>query len=198
MATDGTGTRPHARGRGLVVASYRLPLLPGDIPVGRGCDACGAPPRTPRRGSDAGAPRALVTALAPVLRRERGTWVGCPTEPPEPGARPFAVEGRDVGSGYAVAPVPLSPEECRGLQVGLPDAVLWPLCHGFPTRCRFDGRLWQTYRRTNRRFAGVIQRVSAARAPVWVHDHHLMEVALYMRARGRENPVGYFHSIPFP
>ena len=67
-------------------------------------------------------PGGLVSALAPVMRKQDGSWVGwvgSPDEAPEP----FHSDGMDL---VAVA---LSAQEIQDFYEGFSNATLWPLYH---------------------------------------------------------------------
>ncbi|MBC7105941.1 MAG: trehalose-6-phosphate synthase, partial [Firmicutes bacterium] len=65
----------------------------------------------------------LVTAMEPVVRASRGTWVAWGGR--EGGEGEFSGDG----SGYSWREVPLSREEITGYYLGFANRVLWPLCH---------------------------------------------------------------------
>ena len=54
------------------------------------------------------------------------------------------------------------------------------------------------YLRVNRNFAECISRMLKPDDQIWVHDYHLMPLARELRARGHENPIGFFLHIPCP
>ncbi len=170
---------------GLLVASNRLPLTLERQPDGTWV-------REPGSGG-------LVTALGPVLAKEGGVWVGWPGVLAEEVDDVEALV-RDICADepYRVEPVALTEEERSDFYLGFSNEILWPLCHGFPGRCRFEPRYWRVYRRVNQKFAEAILSASSNSRLVWVHDYHLMAVAEYLRAEGFDKRCGYFHHIPFP
>lgn len=176
--------RQTSEGRRLLVASNRLPVR-----LVRG--SSGRWTRKPGSGG-------LVSALEPVLRSRGGTWVGWPgvLEGEVPDLRSALEEGEDPG--YRLVPVSLTASERRDFYRGFSNEILWPLCHGLPSRCNFKPRYWRVYRRVNRKFAEAIGEVAGLEDLLWIHDYHLMAAAEELRAAGRANLMGFFLHIPFP
>jgi trehalose 6-phosphate synthase len=54
------------------------------------------------------------------------------------------------------------------------------------------------YLRVNGAFARALAGLVEPGDLVWVHDYHLIPLGSELRALGVENPVGYFHHIPWP
>src|SRR5512135_1199006 len=170
--------RPSSGGQRLVVVSNRLPVT------------------AERTGDGLVLHRSaggLVSALAPVLERRGGTWVGWPGIPFEADDRLPAHE-----QAYALAPVPMRAPEVRGFYHGFANGTLWPLFHSFPQRTRFDARTWRTYRRMNERFARVAHDAAGADDLIWVHDYQLMLAPLSLRERRPGARIAFFLHIPFP
>jgi len=140
----------------------------------------------------------LVSALVPVLRNRGGTWIGWPGTADTGEGLEAAVTGAGERSGFALKPVMLSDDEVQGFYQGFANEVIWPLFHDLQMLCVFKPEYWRTYKEVNRKFA---QAVLAAGSPndfVWVHDYHLMNVALEARALGCRARLGFFLHIPFP
>lgn len=140
----------------------------------------------------------LVTALLPVLRHRGGIWIGWPGGTEEvPGIdSELAIAGE--GAGFTLRSVSLTPEEVRNFYEGFSNEVIWPLFHDLQLLCNFDPAYWRTYREVNRKFARVAHETSAAGDFIWVHDYHLMNVALELRRLGTKARIGFFLHIPFP
>ncbi|HZD04463.1 MAG TPA: trehalose-6-phosphate synthase, partial [Longimicrobiales bacterium] len=140
----------------------------------------------------------LVSALEPVLRRKGGTWVGWPgVLEGEVRDLQAALEG-GADPGYRLVPVSLTDTERRDFYRGFANEILWPLCHGLPSRCNFEARYWQVYRRVNRKFAEAIGGAADGEDLLWIHDYHLMAAAEELREAGLRNAMGFFLHIPFP
>jgi trehalose 6-phosphate synthase/phosphatase len=55
-----------------------------------------------------------------------------------------------------IAPVHLAPEDVKQSYEGFSNAVIWPLFHYMLDRIPLDSRNWDTYRRSNERFADAV------------------------------------------
>jgi trehalose 6-phosphate synthase/phosphatase len=167
----------------IIIASNRLPITL------RAC-ADGAARVEPAHGG-------LARALAPLVERSGGVWIGWP------GVASEEVDGEALAAALAAWPglrgVPLSRAEVEGYYAGFSNSVLWPLFHGLASRCEFGGGGWEAYERVNARFAEVIAgELAEASAVVWLHDFHLLRVAEHLRARGVSARLGFFLHTPFP
>jgi len=169
----------------LIVASNRLPVV---------LDAAG-----PGEWSVKSAVGGLVTALLPVLRSHGGTWVGWPgVAGDDDEGITRHLDAFTEGEAFRFAAVALSDDEVRDFYRGFCNEIVWPLFHDLFTNCVFEPAYWHAYEVVNRRFAGVIARHSGPRDVIWIQDYHLMDVALELRALGRDNRVGFFLHVPFP
>lgn len=145
----------------------------------------------------------LVSAMNPILQQRGGTWVGWPGMVSE---KASGYEARlreviaDIGqqAGYELEPVMLSADRVDGYYGGFANSVLWPLFHGFPNRCDFEPRFWESYREVNDKFAQTLVDATEAGQPIWVHDYHLICVAETLREMTSPGHIGYFLHIPFP
>jgi trehalose 6-phosphate synthase len=136
-------------------------------------------------------PGGLVSALAPVMRRHDGSWVGwvgSPDEAPEP----FHSDGMDL---IAVA---LSAGEIEDYYEGFSNATLWPLYHDVIVPAEFHREWWDAYVRVNRRFAAAAAEAATEGAVVWVQDYQLQLVPAQLREMRPDLRIGFFLHIPFP
>ncbi len=142
-------------------------------------------------------PGGLVTALAPVLGRRGGLWVGWPgtTQTADLG-QALAKASKDVG--YNLVPLPLSAKEFSHFYLGFSNEILWPLFHDLQSRCNFDPSYWRVYQSVNRKFAEKAAKNAAGNDLIWIQDYHLMLVARQLRLMGVKNKVALFLHIPFP
>ena len=136
-------------------------------------------------------PGGLVTALAPVMRRAGGVWIGWSGDAgPAPG--PFQAGGLDlVGVG-------LSADQVRDYYEGFCNATLWPLYHDVIAPPEFHRRWWDAYVTVNRYFAQAAVAQAAPGATVWVHDYQLQLVPRMLREQRSDVRIGFFNHIPFP
>ena len=142
-----------------------------------------------------GAPGGLSVGVLAALRQRGGTWVGWSgTLADEPSSSPHISE--DGGIRYVTVDLPRA--EFEGYYSGFCNGSLWPLCHYFPGRFRYDPAEYEAYNAINRRFASVVAHKGNASDQVWVHDYQLIPMARYLRAEGIKGPLGFFLHIPFP
>ena len=136
-------------------------------------------------------PGGLVSALAPVMRKQDGSWigwVGSPDEAPDP----FHSDGMDLVA------VQLSDQEIADYYEGFSNATLWPLYHDVIVPAEYHREWWDAYVRVNRRFAAAAAEVAAEGAVVWVQDYQLQLVPMQLRELRPDLQIGFFLHIPFP
>ncbi|MEJ7630521.1 MAG: trehalose-6-phosphate synthase [Nocardioidaceae bacterium] len=155
------------------------------LPVDRIPSATGDPPRW--RTSPGG----LVTAMEPVLREQRGVWVGWPGS---------HLDNDEVfeTDGLILRPVNLDDEEFQHYYEGMSNGTLWPLYHDLVAKPEFHRAWWDAYRRVNRRFAEAAAESVGERGVVWVQDYQLQLVPAMLRALRPDVRIGFFLHIPFP
>ncbi|GAA2177622.1 hypothetical protein GCM10009784_29050 [Arthrobacter parietis] len=142
-------------------------------------------------GSWRRSPGGLVTALAPVMEKADGAWVGWH------GAADEALESFDH-SEIRLVPVPLSAEEVEFYYEGFSNATLWPLYHDVIAPPEFHRHWWDSYRKVNERFAAETAAVAAEGATIWVQDYQLQLVPKLLREARPDLKIGFFNHIPFP
>jgi alpha,alpha-trehalose-phosphate synthase [UDP-forming]/trehalose-phosphatase len=138
----------------------------------------------------------LVSALAPILARKKGIWLGWSGR-----TRPEATAselGFTTVGGLSLAWVDFPEAWHRHYYNGFSNSALWPLFHTFPGRLKLSHDDWRAYEAANEAFASVATRLIRPDATVWVHDYHLLLLGASLRARGHRGPVGLFQHIPFP
>lgn len=172
------------RSRRIIVVSNRLPLTLQRSPSGRWQVSPGS--------------GGLITALAPVLRRRGGTWIGWSGLSGTTRGSDTVFEAASNEAGYGLASLPLDADEVRDFYHGFSNEAIWPLFHDLPSLCNFDPGYWSTYCKVNGKYA----KAAAARARpddvIWVHDYHLMRVGAELRRLGSASRLGFFLHIPFP
>ncbi|HEX6872507.1 MAG TPA: trehalose-6-phosphate synthase, partial [Micromonosporaceae bacterium] len=136
-------------------------------------------------------PGGLVSALYPVLRERRGTWIGWT------GGLDSAPQVPDT-EGIRMRAVPLSERDYIDYYEGYANSTLWPLYHDAVEPPAFHRRWWDAYVRVNRRFAEVTARHAERDGLVWVQDYHLQLVPSLLRALRPDLRIGFFMHIPFP
>jgi trehalose 6-phosphate synthase len=160
-----------------VVVANRLPVDRMEMPDGS----------TAWRRSPGG----LVTALAPVMQRHLGAWIGWT------GGADEKLDPFDEG-GMHLVPVTLSAEDIQLYYEGFSNATLWPLYHDVIVAPEFHRDWWESYVAVNRRFAEAAAEAADDNAVVWVHDYQLQLVPAMLRRLRPDVRIGFFLHIPFP
>ncbi|NEA31668.1 trehalose-6-phosphate synthase [Streptomyces sp. SID13031] len=136
-------------------------------------------------------PGGLVTALAPVMQRHHGAWIGW-TGGADEKLDPFDEAGMHL------VPVTLSAEDIELYYEGFSNATLWPLYHDVIVAPEFHREWWESYVAVNRRFAEAAAEAADDNAVVWVHDYQLQLVPAMLRRLRPDVRIGFFLHIPFP
>ena len=137
------------------------------------------------------APGGLVTALAPILSRREGAWIGWPGTP-DVEIEPTTADG------LTLHPISLTGAEVDCYYEGFSNATLWPLYHDAVAPSEFHRQWWDSYRVVNERFAARAAEVAAPHATVWIHDYQLQLVPQMLRRMRPDVRIGFFLHIPFP
>ncbi|MCP9271369.1 alpha,alpha-trehalose-phosphate synthase (UDP-forming) [Mycolicibacterium arenosum] len=175
--TPGGGKSADSGTADFVVVANRLPIDMERLPDGS---------TTWKRS-----PGGLVTALEPLLRKQRGAWIGWPgiTDGDE---EPI------VEDGLSLRPVRLSADDFELYYEGFSNATLWPLYHDVIVKPVYHRNWWDTYVDVNRRFAEATAKSAAKGATVWVQDYQLQLVPKMLRELRPDLTIGFFLHIPFP
>jgi trehalose 6-phosphate synthase len=175
-------TQAEKIGKRLIVVSNRLPVI-----INREGDEWSIQP-----GSGG-----LITALNPILKKNKSLWLGWPgTGEDAPIKKLLDDFGREQG--YKLVGVPLDKEEIERYYWGFSNSTLWPLLHDLLGYCKFDLEDWRTYVSVNKKFAEAITRKSKKNDIIWIHDYQLSMVGHFLRKLKARQPLAYFHHIPFP
>ncbi|HLQ81950.1 MAG TPA: trehalose-6-phosphate synthase, partial [Bacillota bacterium] len=114
-------------------------------------------------------PGGLVSAIAPVMRKNRGAWVGWHGSADEE-LEPF------VDDDLQLVPVPLSATEVQEYYEGFSNGTLWPLYHDVVEFPEYHREWWDAYVKINKRFASRAADVTQHNGTVWVQDYQLQLV----------------------
>ena len=136
-------------------------------------------------------PGGLVSALAPVLRQRKGTWIGWPGTP-DLEMEPFTVD--DIHQ----VPVTLSSDEVADFYEGFCNGTIWPLYHDAIRPVEIHRHWWRPYQEVNRRFAETVAATAEDGASVWVQDYQLQLVPEMLHLARPDLRIGFFLHIPFP
>ncbi len=146
----------------------------------------------PARGVHAGG---LEVALRATLKRRHCVWLGWSgAVKPVGEIRTQTIE--HAGNTYIVTD--LSDEDYQEYYNGFANRVLWPILHYRIDLAEFSRRDLTGYLRVNEHFAEQLDKVLEPDDLIWVHDYHLVPLARALRARARNNRIGFFLHIPFP
>jgi trehalose 6-phosphate synthase len=137
----------------------------------------------------------LVAALEPLMRTVRGVWIASDDRPRGDGRPPPIPRG---GTPYPVQLLSFGEKELANFYYGFANRVLWPICHGFVGKCRFEADFFRDYLRCNAAFSRAAVEESSRRDTVWVHDYHLALAPAQIRAQAPHLKVLLFWHIPFP
>ncbi len=137
------------------------------------------------------APGGLVTALAPILSKREGAWIGWA------GDADVDLHAATT-DGLTLHPVPLSADEISAYYEGFSNSTLWPLYHDAVADPEYHRHWWDAYQRVNKRFAEKSAAVAAPGAIVWIHDYQLLLVPQLLRDLRPDVRIGFFQHIPFP
>ncbi|XP_071055913.1 uncharacterized protein [Onthophagus taurus] len=159
----------------------------------------------------------LVTAVAPVVIKGNGLWVGWPgihlddPNTPIPESDPNDMSPTAGLKSNKVVVVRIEPKMFDSYYNGCCNATFWPLFHSMPDRASFQLEHWKNYITANKTFAdcAIIALRSLMNEPqkggaplVWVHDYHLMLAANWIRQTVDDENIpcklGFFLHIPFP
>lgn len=138
----------------------------------------------------------VAVAISEVLQSQSGLWFGWSGAVQADVDEPPSVT--PMTGSVAIATVPLTPQEHQGYYLGYANSVLWPVFHNRLDLAQFEAGFFDIYRNVNRRMAASLKPLLKPDDTIWVHDYHLVPLALELRAIGINNPIGFFLHIPFP
>ena len=99
--------------------------------------------------------------------------------------------------GVDFATIDLAEEIYRKFYVGFANGALWPLLHFRLNLIEFRREQFQGYRAANEAFADALVKLVRPDDLIWVHDYHLIPLAVALRRRGLRNRIGFFLHVPF-
>ncbi len=133
----------------------------------------------------------LATSMLPLIEELGGVWV----------------TSGDTAGRYQMPPrkprftlryLPLTPEERKGFYYGLSNDALWPLCHSFLGRVRYDLSEWNIYEQVNAEFAQAALEEASPEDVIWVQDYQMARVPYFIRNQRPSAHILFFWHIPFP
>ena len=136
-------------------------------------------------------PGGLVTALEPLLRRNKGAWIGW-------AGVSDSDEEQIVEAGLRLYTVRLTDDDVAKYYEGFSNATLWPLYHDVIVKPIYNSDWWERYVEVNLRFAEAASRAAAPEATVWIQDYQLQLVPKMLRMLRPDLTISFFLHIPFP
>jgi trehalose 6-phosphate synthase len=138
----------------------------------------------------------LAVAVNAALKHREGLWFGWSGQIKDDtdNVHPTIVERRQ----RSFVTIDLSPTDFQEYYNGFANRVLWPILHYRVDLAEFTAVDLGGYLRVNARFAEALSRFIRPDDWIWVHDYHLLALAKELRARGHDNPIGFFLHIPCP
>lgn len=140
----------------------------------------------------------VSVALADILKTDRGLWFGWNGAVAASGESLEDVTAVKAGTNSILATVSISEEEHRGYYLGYSNSVLWPVFHNRLDLAQFEAGYYASYVEVNKRFARQLHAMLEPDDTIWVHDYHLIPLALELRKLGVTSPIGFFLHIPAP
>lgn len=143
----------------------------------------------------------LVSALEPVMRACKGTWIAHGRG----SADKATVDSHDRISvppdnpSYTLRRVWLNEKEENGYYYGFSNEGWWPLCHLVYTRPIFRDEDWEQYQAVNRKFADAVVAEAKTKSPIiLVQDFHFALLPAMIHERLPKAIVATFWHIPWP
>ncbi|WP_339461407.1 alpha,alpha-trehalose-phosphate synthase (UDP-forming) [Pseudomonas sp. EA_105y_Pfl2_R69] len=140
------------------------------------------------------APGGLAVAVHASLQDRAGLWFGWSGQVAEAPAAPATLD--DGRLCYVLTDV--RPQDFQEYYNGFANRVLWPILHYRVDLAEFKEADLKGYLRVNEFFAERLGPLIAEDDILWVHDYHLIPLAVALRARGHGNRIGFFLHIPMP
>ncbi len=137
----------------------------------------------------------LAVALSEALRRQQGTWVGWSGDTSDAADNRIRMSEWD-GISYGL--IDLSTQDYQEYYAGFANRTLWPLMHYRLGLTEFSPGEYEGYKRVNAAFANHLASLAQPDDVIWVHDYHLMPLAMHLTGHNVTCRMGYFHHIPWP
>jgi trehalose 6-phosphate synthase len=141
------------------------------------------------------APGGLAVGVLAAMRERGGLWFGWNGETTGHEPQSPELSHRDALA-YATMPLPQALYE--RYYSGFANGTLWPLFHYFLAGFRYEDNEYAAYQQANALFAAKLAPLLADGDLIWVHDYHLVPLAVKLRALGVREPIGFFLHVPFP
>lgn len=140
------------------------------------------------------APGGLAVAVEASMQGREGLWFGWSGQVSDDPPEPTVVDRGHMK--YVLTD--LRPTDFQEYYNGYANRVLWPILHYRVDLAEFSQTEFEGYRRVNEFFADRLSPLLEEDDIVWVHDYHLMPLAVALRERGHANRIGFFLHTPMP
>jgi trehalose-6-phosphate synthase len=170
----------------LIAVSYRQPYAHTRTEKGMQCS-------TPASG--------LVTAIEPIMKACRGTWiaVGQNDADRETADADGALMVPPDAPAYRLKRLWLTQEETTGFYAGFANEGIWPLCNMVYVKPRFRASDWEKYQEVNRKFVdAVVAEAKSASPIIFIQDYHFGLLPKMIRKRLPNAMIILFWHIPWP
>ena len=142
----------------------------------------------------------LVAAIDPVMQRTRGVWIawGSGNADAEVADEKGRIQVPEADPRYTLRRIWLNPKEINEYYYGFSNRIIWPVCHLFQEKARYQSEYWETYREVNRRFTEAVLEEAVPGDHVWIQDIHFALMPAALREELPRNDIALFWHIPFP
>jgi trehalose 6-phosphate synthase/phosphatase len=138
----------------------------------------------------------LATGLGSIYKEGNNLWIGWPGLVTS--RKEEKTEITEAITKESMFPVFLTEDDIKDFYEGFSNETLWPNFHYFIQYAIYDPKLWEAYKRVNRKFADEIAKKCDPDDTLWIHDYQLMLVPGMLREKFPEASIGFFLHIPFP
>lgn len=191
-AVDGGGSTPDAVHGATTIAPVPDRHQPGAVPSDGGrLIVVSNRVAVPHQGLAGG----LATAMHAALKETGGTWFGWSGRIRDDSAGRLRHEHAD---GIQYTTIDLGNEDFQAYYNGFANRTLWPLFHHRLDLVDYQRDHYDGYVRVNQLFAERLARLIEPGDVIWVHDYHLIPLALLLRRLGVDNRIGFFLHTPLP
>ena len=135
----------------------------------------------------------VSVAIYNTLARQSGFWFGWDGQIDDSNSPEIKSTTVD---GHTTVTQPLTAADYNDYYLGYSNSVLWPVFHNRLDLAQFEAGYYSRYVAVNEKLARNLAPLIQPDDVIWVHDYHLLPMALELRRLGIENPIGYFLHIP--
>ncbi len=143
----------------------------------------------------------LITALEPIMRACKGTWMAVATGD----ADRATVDANDTvmvppdQPSYRLKRLWLTDQEEAGFYAGFANEGIWPLCNIAYVKPRFRASDWEAYQVVNRKFADAIVAEAKTESPIiFIQDYHFALLPQMVREKLPGALIVCFWHIAWP